>query len=570
MSMFIIVLSVVLAIVAIGLLYVFNNGGKNRLEKKYAPALKQIQWAGSDYAQYQSVIDDYYQIKESSEEIEENSDAYQVPVFYSPSDSEDSEQVLSRVAKFIDKNSPAFAGTEQAILSLIPPEKVGVVILKASEVITEHIGEAKLEMAQQLKEMAATASQEVYTNNLSDLAVECIKNYYSGLVEYAEKIIHFDQPISVFFLVSNEFKGLLFNFHAVSRGLDPIFHLNDTFLPQIKNIASEHSKEIFSTVGGDISAEFTEIDPSGHFPFVTVLVSGFREVKLLDKGKTEVEDAIKNISLDLAGSGLGGFAGAKGGALIGSAILPGIGTAVGGLLGGVIGAVAGRSVSNGIKYEDYEDAKASYERLCSEWSTVHSSTVKQMGENINDHSSKCAGNYQEEQPEFPAFDKVDRNVIRICETLIEKINEDLEMIEQKLTPILRTESKASERLNSEIERIDQKTSEIRKRLPNDVAIFHSPIDALQRILVIPTLKDSQFQSSKLQCVNELDESIKVYCASSLTWSYQKVSAFKKAMYSITDNIQKESDAYLSLVEDWKSRIRYRENNLKTEAGKVGR
>jgi len=49
---------------------------------------------------------------------------------------------------------------------------------------------------------------------------------------------------------------------------------------------------------------------SSHMPWVTLALSGWREAKLLQSGKTDFLSATKNASLDVAGTGIGGGVGA--------------------------------------------------------------------------------------------------------------------------------------------------------------------------------------------------------------------------------------------------------------------
>ncbi len=97
-----------------------------------------------------------------------------------------------------------------------------------------------------------------------------------------------------------------------------------------------------------------------HFPFITLALSSFRELKLLVNNHTEITTAVKNIALDVAGTGIGGFAGAKIGSFIGSLFFPGVGTAIGAIAGGLLGAIGGRMISNNIKYQDLNMAKEEY------------------------------------------------------------------------------------------------------------------------------------------------------------------------------------------------------------------
>jgi hypothetical protein len=85
-----------------------------------------------------------------------------------------------------------------------------------------------------------------------------------------------------------------------------------------------------------------------HFPWVALALSGWREAGLLKRGMTDPAIALKNLSLDLAGTGIGGFAGAKAGALLGAPLGP-LGALVGAVFGGVGGAIAGRRITGEFK-----------------------------------------------------------------------------------------------------------------------------------------------------------------------------------------------------------------------------
>jgi hypothetical protein len=97
------------------------------------------------------------------------------------------------------------------------------------------------------------------------------------------------------------------------------------------------------------------------FPWITLILSGWREAQLLDKGHTDLGTSLRNITLDVAGTSLGGWGGAKAGAFVGSVFGP-AGTVLGGILGGIGGAIFGRSVTTEIKCEDFKAAHAAYEK----------------------------------------------------------------------------------------------------------------------------------------------------------------------------------------------------------------
>ena len=117
-------------------------------------------------------------------------------------------------------------------------------------------------------------------------------------------------------------------------------------------------------------------------PFITMGLSGTREVKLLMKGHTSVLNSAKNLGLDVAGTGIGGAVGVKAGATIGSLIFPGIGTAVGGVIGGVAGAWIGRTKTDEIKKKTFNEVLSTYLREAEQYEISKQIILKNTVEKI--------------------------------------------------------------------------------------------------------------------------------------------------------------------------------------------
>ncbi len=151
--------------------------------------------------------------------------------------------------------------------------------------------------------------------------------------------------------------------HQTATGLEPLLHALDSgngthqvFVDDALSYASLHDHVQLGTsaaMGGpDVFHH--------HFPVVTLALSGYKELSLLLDAKTDPVTALKHTALDLSGTGVGGFAGAKAGALVGCIFGP-IGAAIGGVVGGIGGAMAGRSYTNEIKRQAFNSAVAEYE-----------------------------------------------------------------------------------------------------------------------------------------------------------------------------------------------------------------
>ena len=118
----------------------------------------------------------------------------------------------------------------------------------------------------------------------------------------------------------------------------------------------EHAEEV-----SDALLDNVDIADVTGIPLITLALSGVREVSLLCEDKTSAGNAVKNLSLDAAGTGGGAAGGALIGAEIGSLIMLGVGTAVGGAIGGIVGAITGKSATDWVKHEPLRSAVEAYE-----------------------------------------------------------------------------------------------------------------------------------------------------------------------------------------------------------------
>ena len=125
-----------------------------------------------------------------------------------------------------------------------------------------------------------------------------------------------------------------------------------------------------------------------HFPFITALFSSFREIRLLRKNHTKILSSIKNVALDVTGTGIGLKAGATTGIIVGTAIAPGIGTTIGAGVGALAGACFGRSVTNKIKKQPFKEAIEDYKK-----------STKKLNRIIKQSKKKYENQFNQEQKE---------------------------------------------------------------------------------------------------------------------------------------------------------------------------
>ena len=176
---------------------------------------------------------------------------------------------------------------------------------------------------------------------------------------------HFEKYPDIPVVVPGDMAGIPDNaIHLDAAGsieqLNKMVELGDENIVLVDNALSH--AEMLDHAEGVSDALLENVDVGG-IPFITVALSGFREIQLLKNHDTDVTNAVKNFGLDIAGTGGGAVAGATAGAAIGSAIAPVIGTAIGGAIGSVLGAIGGRKASNAVKEKPFRDALQAYEEM---------------------------------------------------------------------------------------------------------------------------------------------------------------------------------------------------------------
>ncbi len=116
--------------------------------------------------------------------------------------------------------------------------------------------------------------------------------------------------------------------------------------------------------------------PDHAFPIATLLVSGYREGKLLLDGNTEAGRAAKNIALDVAGVAAGAKVGAVAGGIVG-AHFAGVGALPGALIGGLIGSIGGKLGAGEVRKLPLRTAGGEYASASSEFSDKEDASARQ-------------------------------------------------------------------------------------------------------------------------------------------------------------------------------------------------
>ena len=124
-------------------------------------------------------------------------------------------------------------------------------------------------------------------------------------------------------------------------------------------VAAAHHSMLENFLYSHSSVDHAGLLADIHFPFITVLFSGYREFSLLVDEKTTFYRALQNVVVDGAGVAVGGLAGVKAGAFIGLSFGP-AGSVIGAAVGGIVGAVGGKLGATAIRFSGFKSAKNDY------------------------------------------------------------------------------------------------------------------------------------------------------------------------------------------------------------------
>jgi len=352
-------------------------------------------------------------IKKTLESAKEKVRSFSIPIPEELNYEDGLESSLNKISKFFEEHSLATVGSEQFILSVLDPEQLGQFFVSAAEVLGTGLSKTVAESASAIK----SGVHGIHFSN--DSLHECATYFLRGI----EK--HFNN-------VSNaNYEKLLISNHdyirAISRPLtaglksavEPVVPIHHT----MENVGQVVSSNI-SDIGGNLAETFSpdsidvdSFDVSGHIPYFTLAISSIREIGLLYNHKTNFIASLKNVGLDVIGTGGGALAGAQAGALTGAAIgsfFPGAGNAIGFIIGSIAGsiggAMGGRSLTNRLKRRKLDNAIKKY----SEQYTLMANDTKEKSrnalKNLREHAICTNNNYNTKisstSPKLVAYEPV--------------------------------------------------------------------------------------------------------------------------------------------------------------------
>ncbi|GEL07625.1 hypothetical protein [Salisediminibacterium halotolerans] len=210
------------------------------------------------------------------------------------------------------------------------------------------------------------------------------------------------------------------------EGYDNVMVLDDISAEKIHEMAHDSLTsidQIDSTMGAGI-------------PVVSLIMSSYREVKLHSQNKTDFGSSMKNVGLDAAGVGGGGYAGAQTGAVIGAVGGP-AGAVVGGVVVGIVGAVGGKVGTNIVKEKSMKEAFYDYENTVKrvQQAIEHdqekerlaiTAMVEKVNTDLNSAKSTIEASYQKQ------FDEKKDDVVEKQKAFLNEVPKILQSIKEEL------------------------------------------------------------------------------------------------------------------------------------------
>jgi hypothetical protein len=508
-----------------------------------------------------SEINNYETTNDTLNEIEEKIRKLPFPIPPEPNDSETGENIIGKLTTLIDKYSLAFAGTEQFILSVFPSEQIGHFTIYALNTIATHSSQA---ITENLVSLKASFTEGIDNFHNMDKIVEGLKNIGAYYFHSESGSVHLRLLIDKFYESKLNAASSFFGRTAVDIA-NPIFNI-DVYGSEIGLSWIEHGRKALAEIE-NFNFDL-DIDHSGSFPFVTLIISSTREINLHRNSKTSIESSIKNLTLDVAGTGLGACGGAKAGMLIGSFFGP-LGSAIGGVVGGIGGAIGGRVITNDIKRQELNNAVESYSLEFNNMLTDTKKYAITSVENVRLVAINKQNELKNNLPTAPRFNNSNLEVITITQKLAESLKEDVENYDQQLSELKKSKFASKQEYKAIINDINSKIKKIKELIPSENDTNNEPIQSLRNLINIPFFGNKEFHNELIMSYKDLKELIENHRVITLAWTKNANALYKQAIHGICSELNTQAKNYNKKCSEWKEALERKRELVQKERDKLG-
>lgn len=321
----------------------------------------------------------------------------------------------------------------------------------------------------------------------------------------------------------------------------------------------------FVTDGG---SDALGVDFSG-VPVITAFRSFLREYSLLDKGRTTPTRALKNVSLDVSGTGIGG--------LIGTFLIPIP------IVGTVVGAVLLRSLTDHFKRGPYRKALKAYESGAASAKPLEAQSMRKMYRGYRDKALELTTVFRSELEDFclpsesPAMKAIAadirraakddcqlaRSEVRSCAEATLGSHDDTwydHLLGLAISPRLRTI--LDNRVQRELGVIDA------RYLPL-IEAGDSIVYCLERASRTPLAEGGALVDAIEQGTVRINTLLHQCMEDFVLWSGKAKILHQQSLQRLIETIKEESTRHSREMDEWINRLRSLKEAVDLEAGRLG-
>lgn len=533
---------------------------KSRYDNRIKEITKDLRYPNKiDATVLDEEFDRVEQLQENLVSIKQNIENLEIPTPESVSSYDDSKSTLNKLSAFFERHNSATVGTEQFILSVLPTSQIGQSLHSVIETIPSNLG----------NEIFGNAI-EIISRDMSSVAT------MEGLERFTHGLTHLS-PLQMASMADSIHQHNICSaiFTPIKSGAFEAVGVNDAakdIAHSITSIGSDMNASLeASTSIGDLT-DVTDIDITGHIPVITVALSSFREIQLLSDDKTDYITSIKNIALDIAGTGIGATVGLQTGASIGSLFGP-IGTIAGGILGGIFGSIGGRYISNSAKQLPLNDAIEAYEVAYNNMKSDTDARSKQTLTQIQEYAETKRDEFHDSEllTNIPVADTTSI-VDKLAMVLYQFVLNELVLMKQNVSGLRDSFWYSENDHESIIREYEKQIADIESQLPSKEEIEEDPkvIFTVLTTIKMPNRNCTSELNSKInECKEELKTINDKNDSSLLLWSYMVNNAYQQTLNDVADYSNQRMSSLNSLFSEWGSKMNSLKDKVEKEKGKLG-
>jgi hypothetical protein len=520
-----------------------------------------------------------HEARSAGQQIEENARAA-LPSFLPPApEGQDRDVTLSRVSSFLT-NEPLLAGVgagEQFFYALFDSVS-DTAFAGTVEAIIDQAGDQMMDSVREAAQLAAPAA-----GRLAHMLMVYYQENKGELIDFL-----YDS----FELVTRRGQDELFSFVAHVFDAEHLRLYSEAFGPVVQPLIQGLEKSA-SFAGGelaavDVSSFDDAVAPDFSFPVVTAILSSVRELQLLDSGKTELADSIKNAGLDVVGTGIGGGLGAKAGALIGTALAPGVGTLICGAIGAVGGALGGRFATNRIKLAPFRAAHAAHVSIVALAERNTADAARDLQNCLGEVASSARARLEDKLQRLPLLAKSPRRLgeeaaraAALAQSSIDLERQNLrKQHSSALAELPRNRwhrtfwgggpvAEASAALQSLLIDRDRDLYNLAIHIPRPGDCQDDPFRYLEVLTRTALPESDELGRSLSRCVQETKLSRASYLAGLVVWAQDFAFCYQVSAQTSRRTFQDEADRFQALCKEWSQQATASKEEARRELDKLG-